>query len=100
MFKRTVQQYDQFRKRNAFLDQYKKEPMFENGLEEFDDARAVAQDLIEEYQACERPDYIVSPTALGLTSAEDEADALFAWCQDYGAPKVEGARERLRDGAE
>lgn len=60
IFKRTVQQYDQFRKRNAFLDQYKKEPMFENGLEEFDDARAVAADLIEEYKACERPDYIVS----------------------------------------
>jgi hypothetical protein len=39
IFKRTVQQYDQFRKRNAFLEQYKKEPMFENGLEEFDDAR-------------------------------------------------------------
>jgi tubulin gamma len=39
MFKRTVQQYDQFRKRNAYVDQYKKEPMFENGLEEFDDAR-------------------------------------------------------------
>jgi hypothetical protein len=39
MFKRTVQQYDRFRSRNAFLDQYKKEPMFENGLEEFDSAR-------------------------------------------------------------
>lgn len=60
IFKRTVQQYDQFRKRNAFLEQYKKEPMFENGLEEFDDARAVAADLIEEYQACEKPNYIVS----------------------------------------
>lgn len=34
--------------------------MFENGLEEFDDARAVAADLIEEYQACEKPNYIVS----------------------------------------
>ncbi|KAM0787241.1 gamma-tubulin [Microbotryomycetes sp. NB124-2] len=64
IFKRTVQQYDQFRKRNAFIDVYKKEPMFENGLEEFDDARAVAAGLIEEYQACEKPEYI-----------------------DYGAPK-------------
>lgn len=80
MFKRTVQQYDRFRSRNAFLDQYKKEPMFENGLEEFDSARwvasvalrhaltsprlslhrEVAMELIEEYQACEKADYIVS----------------------------------------
>lgn len=60
MFKRTVKQYDQMRNRNAYIDQYKKEPMFENGLEEFDDARAVAKELIEEYEACEREDYIVS----------------------------------------
>ena len=61
MFKRTVKQYDQMRNRNAYIDQYKKEPMFENGLEEFDDARAVAKELIDEYEACEREDYIVSP---------------------------------------
>lgn len=39
LFKRTVQQYDRLRKRNAFLEQYKKESAFENGLEEFDQAR-------------------------------------------------------------
>lgn len=39
LFKRTVMQYDRLRKRNAFLEQYKKEPAFENGLEEFDQAR-------------------------------------------------------------
>jgi hypothetical protein len=36
-----LDQFDRLRKRNAFLDQYKKEKMFENGLEEFDDARYV-----------------------------------------------------------
>ncbi len=39
LFGRTVKQYDQLRKRNAFLDQYRKEPMFEDGLEEFDSSR-------------------------------------------------------------
>lgn len=39
LFKRMLDQYDRLRKRNAFLEQYKKEKMFENGLEEFDDSR-------------------------------------------------------------
>lgn len=36
-----IEQFDRLRKRNAFMEQYKKEKMFENGLEEFDDARCV-----------------------------------------------------------
>lgn len=39
LFGRTINQYDKLRRRNAFLDQYRKEPMFEHGLEEFDSAR-------------------------------------------------------------
>lgn len=39
LFKRMIDQFDRLRKRNAFMEQYKKEKMFENGLEEFDDAR-------------------------------------------------------------
>lgn len=41
MFKRTVEQYDRLRKKGAFIENYKQEAMFENGLEEFDDARYV-----------------------------------------------------------
>ena len=41
LFKRMLDQYDRLRKRNAFLEQYKKEDMFSNGLEEFDDSRWV-----------------------------------------------------------
>jgi len=41
LFKRMLDQYDRLRKRNAFLEQYKKEDMFANGLEEFDDSRWV-----------------------------------------------------------
>ncbi len=32
--------------------------MFENGLEEFDDARATCEELLKEYKACETADYI------------------------------------------
>jgi tubulin gamma len=31
LFGRTVQQYDKLKKRNAFLEQYRKEPMFADG---------------------------------------------------------------------
>ena len=50
LFGRTVNQYDKLRKRNAFLEQYRREPMFADGLEEFDSAREVVTDLIEEYK--------------------------------------------------
>ena len=46
------------RKRNAYLEQYKREAPFAEGLEEFDDARAVATDLIGEYEAAENADYL------------------------------------------
>lgn len=39
LFATTVNQYDKLRKRNAFLEQYRKEPMFESDLDEFDSAR-------------------------------------------------------------
>ena len=81
MFQRIIEQYDKLRKRGAYIANYQQEAMFENGLDEFDDARcvaflsllrltshiffqnhrAVAQELIDEYQACERADYIVCP---------------------------------------
>ena len=50
--------YDKLRKRNAFLDNYRKEPMFMDTLDEFDLARDSVQNVIAEYQACERADYI------------------------------------------
>ncbi|KAL5693676.1 hypothetical protein EMGR_004457 [Emarellia grisea] len=58
LFKRIVQQYDRLRKRNAFLEQYKKETPFTDGLGEFDEARAVVMDLVGEYEAAEREDYL------------------------------------------
>ncbi|ORX89569.1 tubulin-domain-containing protein [Basidiobolus meristosporus CBS 931.73] len=58
LFKRVCDQYDRLRKRNAFIDRYKQEAIFSDGLDEFDDSREVVQDLIDEYRACENPDYI------------------------------------------
>lgn len=63
LFKRMLDQYDRLRKRNAFLDQYKKEPIFQNDLSEFDESRATVDELLREYKACESPDYISYGTA-------------------------------------
>lgn len=38
LFKRMIDQFDRLRRRNAFVEQYKKEKIFQDGLEEFDDA--------------------------------------------------------------
>ena len=58
LFARTLQQYDKLRKREAFLDQFRKEPMFENDLDEMDDSREVIQNLVDEYTAATKSDYL------------------------------------------
>ncbi|KAB8211325.1 tubulin-domain-containing protein [Aspergillus parasiticus] len=58
LFKRIVQQYDRLRKRNAFIEQYRKEAPFSDGFGEFDEARAVVMDLIGEYEAAEKETYL------------------------------------------
>jgi tubulin gamma len=54
---RLLSQYDRIRKRNAFLDNYQREPMFADSLDEFDSARETVQGLVDEYRACERADF-------------------------------------------
>ena len=51
-------QYEKMRKRNAFMDMYKKEAPFSDGLGEFDEAREVVMGLIGEYESAERDDYL------------------------------------------
>ena len=58
LFKRITVQYDKIRRRNAFLEGYKKTPMFADGLGEFDEARAVVADLIAEYEEAETEAYL------------------------------------------
>lgn len=58
LFKRIVFQFDKLRKRNAFLEQYKKHEPFRDGFGEFDESREVVMDLINEYEEAERADYL------------------------------------------
>ncbi len=58
------------RKRNAFLEQYKKERMFSDGLGEFDESREVVTDLIEEYKAAEGKDYLSGEGGKGKGEGE------------------------------
>ncbi|KAL1585651.1 Tubulin gamma chain [Cladosporium halotolerans] len=58
LFKRIVGQYDRLRKRNAFLEQYKREEPFRDGLGEFDSAREVVMELIGEYEEAEKASYL------------------------------------------
>ncbi|CAF9942620.1 gamma-tubulin [Imshaugia aleurites] len=58
LFKRIVVQYDKMRKRNAYLEGYRREAPFADGLGEFDEARAVVTDLIGEYEEAETESYL------------------------------------------
>lgn len=46
------------RKRNAFMEGYKKTAPFADNLDEFDEAREVVADLIGEYEAAEDAQYL------------------------------------------
>ncbi|XP_017886825.1 tubulin gamma-1 chain [Ceratina calcarata] len=58
LFDRALQQFDKLRKREAFLEQFRKEKMFEENLDELDGSRQVVEYLVQEYQAATRVDYL------------------------------------------
>ncbi len=60
------------RKRNAFLEAYKKTMLFKEDLNEFDEAREVVTDLIAEYEAAEDADYLTPDLPDKATSAETD----------------------------
>lgn len=72
MFKRIVRQYDGMRKRNAFMEGYKKTAPFSENLNEFDEAREVVADLIAEYEAAEDADYLSPDNGEKATSVETD----------------------------
>ena len=51
LFEKALRDYDKLKKRDAFLDQFKKEDMFSDNLDEFDESREVVQQLVDEYHA-------------------------------------------------
>ncbi|KAL8776844.1 MAG: hypothetical protein Q9194_002909 [Teloschistes cf. exilis] len=74
LFKRIVVQYDKMRKRNAYLEGYKKEAPFAEGLGEFDEARATVTDLIGEYEEAETEAYLDAPAGKGKEKGEAGRD--------------------------
>ncbi|CAN0173588.1 unnamed protein product [Pylaiella littoralis] len=81
LFARSLQQFDRIRKRNAFVDNYRKEPMFADNLDEFEDSREVVASLIEEYKACESPNYINWGMGEGAAAAAAGAEGASAAAQ-------------------
>lgn len=59
------------RKRNAFMEGYKKTAPFSENLNEFDEAREVVGDLIAEYEAAENEDYLKGDTAEPASADND-----------------------------
>lgn len=71
LFERLLKHYDRIKSRNAFLDNFRKEECFEDSMmEEFDHSREVVQSLVDEYRACERPDY----ASFGMPDLSDSDD--------------------------
>mmetsp|Transcript_29837 Transcript_29837/g.58439 ORF Transcript_29837/g.58439 Transcript_29837/m.58439 type:complete len:452 (-) Transcript_29837:143-1498(-) len=58
LFSKSMKQFDMLKKRNAFLDNYKKFKMFSENNDEFDSARQVVADLIDEYKASATAEYL------------------------------------------
>lgn len=54
----VIESFDKIFKRKAFLDQYRKEEIFKNGLEEFNDSVEVIDKVVSEYNAMQRNDYL------------------------------------------
>eukprot|EP00914_Ancora_sagittata_P022375 GHVO01044548.1.p1 GENE.GHVO01044548.1~~GHVO01044548.1.p1 ORF type:complete len:179 (+),score=16.38 GHVO01044548.1:545-1081(+) len=78
LFERGLQQYDRLMKRQAFLDGYRKEPMFASSLDEFDESRETALQLVSEYRQAERDDFItnlsgVEPEMAGLADPPENS---------------------------
>ena len=58
LFTRASKQFDKLRKREAFLEQFRKEDMFADNLDEMDVSREIVQQLTDEYEAAATPEYI------------------------------------------
>lgn len=85
LFGRVVMNYDKLRKKGAFLDMYRKEPMFRDDLDEFDSSREVVQSLIDEYKAAETEEYVHWGSEPVYSEYEDTRTALGSAAADLAA---------------
>lgn len=58
LFNRNITQFKRLYDKKAFLEQYKRQPMFADGFEEFEHSREIVQGLSDEYRAAESEDYV------------------------------------------
>ena len=58
LFQRALRDYDKMRRVNAYIEQFRKEDMFSDNLDEMDDSREVVQNLVNEYVAATKPEYL------------------------------------------
>lgn len=58
LFSRATKQFEMLFKREAFLDQFRKEEMFSKNLDEFEDSHRIVKELTEEYEAAATKDYL------------------------------------------
>merc|ERR1719429_284347 len=58
LFERALRDYDKMRRVNAYIEQFQKEDMFKDNLDEFDDSREVVQQLVDEYTAATKENYL------------------------------------------
>ena len=58
LFSQIIKQYDTLRRHNAFLNNYVKESIFSDSLDEFDSSRETVASLVDEYIAAEGSDYV------------------------------------------
>jgi tubulin gamma len=72
LFRRILTQYNTLRKRNAFLESYRREAPFKSDLGEFDEAKEVVTGLIQEYEEAEDPDYLSKDEPAPEVEAEDK----------------------------
>ena len=81
LFRKILSQYDKLRSKKAFINNYTPEPIFADGLEEFDSSREVVQSLVDEYKSMEGDDYSIdqfSSAAASVAVAEEELGAVGA----------------------
>lgn len=70
LFERIHTHFKKLKSRNAFLDNYKKEKRFEDNFDEFDSSSEVVTQLIEEYKAAGKDDYM----SWGMEDTKMDAD--------------------------
>lgn len=58
LMQKIMDSFQSIYKKKAFLENFRKEDIFKDSLQEFDDSQEVVQKVIDEYKACEKKDYL------------------------------------------